>query len=1062
MRVCGVPVLAILLLASAGVSAQTTPDTPEQSADRALAAFSAGDAEVLKALAAKDDPDPWLVADELCSRGEHDAADAFARHAPRKDTERLPDYVASRRGMAPDAAVRRSLADANAALAETDWSKALKILSASAPDAGGILAVRWTCGRGLALRGLNRQSESVAAFDRAAEAAGDLRWLARECGALQEAGWSAFWGADYNVALERRTRCLALCEIRGDRTGMARALGSIGHVHSRLGDYPEALSAQKQALALMESLGDRAGVAWVLGNIGNVCLGVGDYPEALSCHERSLAIHEELDDRSGVLRALANIGLVHANLGDYPRALAFEEQALAMLEASGNRAGAARVLSNIGLRHLALGDYAKALSVQERALAISEQVGDRSGVAETLGYLGSIRCSLSDYRRALPLFQRAMDIHEQLGERKGSAIALLRIGEVHEFLGENSVALAFQERALAIAEDIGDRSLFASTLGSIGVTQRSLGDFAKALSYQERALSLMEGMGRRAAVAELLGAIGATLYSAGDFPKALTFLDRAVRETERRRLPAAEVACLTTMARVHLGMGNGPQALRDALRGLPILEKILGGLAEDESATARGGLTDLFGVGTLAASRLPDAAQMTAFLESGRAGALLETLGGRQAMAWREIPEELRAGEATARAAERKARFDYDRALRGGDLDAIRRTGKALDEAFDLERESVARIQREAKRAAGLLYPRAATMEEIQGWLDPGEVLVLYGLCLGEALALVLAQDSEKIVNLGKAADVVAACETLRPGEGDEVRGLRVAPAGAVAGADGAPPLAKLKALLVDPLGLPAAAETVLVSPEGALNYVPWAALFDVPVSCVPSGTTLALLRDEQREPGKGVLALGDPDYGSSDAGAVVAYGGSALAPLPGTKEEAQAVGDVVLLGAEASEPGFAAALGKRKRWRAVHFACHGLVKPEKPTLSSLALSRAGESDGFLTCLEVLRMRIPADLAVLSACETGKGKIVQGEGIVGLTRAFMYAGAPRVLCSLWKVDDAATKSLMVKFYELWNPKEGAGLPAAEALRKAQESVRSQDQWKDPEYWAAWVLWGLPD
>jgi CHAT domain-containing protein len=107
-------------------------------------------------------------------------------------------------------------------------------------------------------------------------------------------------------------------------------------------------------------------------------------------------------------------------------------------------------------------------------------------------------------------------------------------------------------------------------------------------------------------------------------------------------------------------------------------------------------------------------------------------------------------------------------------------------------------------------------------------------------------------------------------------------------------------------------------------------------------------------------------------------------------------------------------------------------------------------------------MRISADLAVLSACETAKGKVVQGEGIVGLTRAFMYAGAPRVLCSLWKVDDAATKALMVRFYELWNPATGEGLPAAEALRKAQDFIRSQVRWKDPRYWAAWVLWGLPD
>ncbi len=114
------------------------------------------------------------------------------------------------------------------------------------------------------------------------------------------------------------------------------------------------------------------------------------------------------------------------------------------------------------------------------------------------------------------------------------------------------------------------------------------------------------------------------------------------------------------------------------------------------------------------------------------------------------------------------------------------------------------------------------------------------------------------------------------------------------------------------------------------------------------------------------------------------------------------------------------AALPKQRRWRAVHFACHGLIDAPRPGLSSLALSRADEQDGFLRGLEVLRRQTPADLAVLSACETARGQLLGGEGIVGLTRAFMYAGTPRVICSLWKVDDEETAALMTRFYALWN------------------------------------------
>jgi CHAT domain-containing protein len=118
--------------------------------------------------------------------------------------------------------------------------------------------------------------------------------------------------------------------------------------------------------------------------------------------------------------------------------------------------------------------------------------------------------------------------------------------------------------------------------------------------------------------------------------------------------------------------------------------------------------------------------------------------------------------------------------------------------------------------------------------------------------------------------------------------------------------------------------------------------------------------------------------------------------------------------------------------------------------------------------LEILGLRTPANLVVLSACETGKGTLVRGEGTMGLARAFLFAGAPRVICSLWKVDDEATRALMVRFYELWNPKEGKGMGAAEALREARTFVREhrdaegRRHWEHPFFWAAWTLWGVPD
>jgi CHAT domain-containing protein len=187
-------------------------------------------------------------------------------------------------------------------------------------------------------------------------------------------------------------------------------------------------------------------------------------------------------------------------------------------------------------------------------------------------------------------------------------------------------------------------------------------------------------------------------------------------------------------------------------------------------------------------------------------------------------------------------------------------------------------------------------------------------------------------------------------------------------------------------------------------------------------------------------------------------------APLPGTRREVEAIGQVKRLGRAFTVEGVREALGGSKRWRSVLFACHGLVDREQPWRSCLAVTAGPNDDGQLLARDVALLRIPADLTTLSACQTGLGKVVRGEGLLGLTRAVMVAGSPRVLASLWKVDDEATEAFMRKFYAVWNPGDGgAGLPAAEALRVAQAHVRdAKPAWKHPTYWAGWVLWGLPD
>ena len=410
------------------------------------------------------------------------------------------------------------------------------------------------------------------------------------------------------------------------------------------------------------------------------------------------------------------------------------------------------------------------------------------------------------------------------------------------------------------------------------------------------------------------------------------------------------------------------------------------------------------------------------------------------------LPPKVRALETRARGELLSARARYRAARRGRRAKEILAAQAALKAARAEMLEAVARVQRATRSAADVVYPQAADLEDIQAALGKDEALVSYTVARRHLFALVVTRAGARIVELEWTGPAKAWNDPATDTDAERAR---------------------LRAKLVTPLKL--RARRVLISPVGDLAYMPFALLMpEKEVTYVPSGTTYRVLRADAIRRGEGVLALGAPDYS-----------GTKLAPLPATREEAMAIGDTVLLGKQATPAGLAAALSRKKRWRAVHLACHGQVHHERPLFSSLALT-----GGSLSILEVYRRKIPADLVVLSACETAQGELYIVEGVVGFVRAFMLAGAPRVIVSLWKVDDDATRALMTRFYRLWNPPDGSkGLPAATALRRAQAYIRGRGaasgaakdrgvtapagrtkrrRWDHPYYWAAWQLWGLPD
>ena len=977
----------LLLLALAGPAQAEEENEPrgedaEQVATRVLDALDDGDDEALRALAARDTPDPWQVAEILIEEDESQAASAYARAASGHPAGRaLPAYVQARARVRLDERFWDLYEGVEDALDGTDFKRVVartRSLHAAMPT---LRHVELHAMRAEALSARGAHLEAGETYAAAAAGATQLGWRARAAALHAQAAQALLAGDQPSASAEEEESAHEIHLALGDRFAAAVALGRMGAADLVAGNVDLALEAHAAALVLWEALKNETGILRATQSLGVALEQRGDYPAALAQFEDALQRAERLDSAPDRAAAWAGLGRVHEFTGNFARARTYLERCLEHAVSQKDADAEAGACINLASLHSSMGDEHKCLALNQRALALGTQLEDAELRATALGNIGAAYEDLGQIDKALDHYRQALALHEVQLDRSGEAKTNENIGLLLSEDGQAGPARAFLERAVAIAREIGDGALLTSTLESL--------------------------------------------------------------------------------ARGHYEAARYGEASKAAAQARGGLRALLAGLGEGERTATRGEYSDIFVIGAAAAAHREDLAAAVSFLEEGRAMTLAGVLAGRNRS---RVSSKLRAAESRALAGVTRARSRLERKQSGRDGDA-KAEQRALEEALDALRQVRDRI-REASGAAAPA-PGPADLGAVQAALAPGQVFVFYLLAGDEVLAVVLGPTTARVQALGKRDPLQIAIQALHGTGGIGTRGRlrRETRASTERKRD---LLAPLRKILVEPLAIGEATTQVIVSPAGIVGYVPFGGLLAAPVVVVPSATTWLLLRRKSPVAGKDVLAVGNPDYGGTSEQALpVRMKGEVPAPLPATKVEVETVGDVRLLGAEANEADVRERLGRAGRWRSIHFACHGLLDPRFPRLSALALSRTrAEDDGLLSALEILGMPLSADVAVLSACETGRGKVVDGEGISGLTRAFMYAGVPRVVCSLWKVDDEATRALMVKFYELWGSptKSATGarpMGVSEALQKAQAHVRSQERWTHPFYWAAWVVWGLP-
>ncbi|PWT90634.1 MAG: hypothetical protein C5B55_09430, partial [Blastocatellia bacterium] len=729
--------------------------------------------------------------------------------------------------------------------------------------------------------------------------------------------------------------------------------------------------------------------------------------------------------------------------------------------------------------------------------------GDRRVEANTLNNIANVYADLAEYQKALEFYNEALPIKRAMGNRLGEATTLGNIGLVYGNLGDQHKALEFFNQALPISREIGDRPGEARTLNNIGVAYEELGDPQKALEFFNQSLPLTRAVGDRPYVAETLYHMAHVERDRNNLPDARRFIESTLSIVEALRagysnqeLRSVYFASVQDYYEFYIGVLMRLHKLhpQDGLDSLA--------LQSSERARARALLETL--------------AEAGADIREGVDPKLLERERSlqKQLNAKAKDKIDLLGGEHTAAEEEAIDKEIEDLTAEFQQVEAaIRQTSPRYAALTQPQPLTLTQIQQ-------VLDPDTLLLEYSLGedqsylWAVTSSSLTSYALPKREDIQQVarrvynlfsrtqlpgeqFATNEKRSVGLGQSEQKHQ--PTLDTATPQELSRMLLSPVASQL---------RRKRLVIIADGIlqfiPFSALPKPLSTRSRGTAPPLIAEHEI-VS-LPSASTLAVLRRDvqgREVASKAIAVLADPVFSRTDerltkttatmakltpasqasredsrdpglaveqlreaAGETnVSRDGFVIHRLPFTRREAEQIAALVQPQEKMEALDFAASRAtimnpEMSRYRYVHIATHGFLDSYHPELSGLVLSMVNEKgeplDGFLRAHEVFNLKLPAEVVVLSACQTGLGKDVKGEGLIGLTRAFMYAGSPRVVVSLWSVNDEATAELMVRFYRGMLKQR---LRPAKALQEAQVSMMKDKEYSAPFYWAAFTLQG---
>lgn len=901
-------------------------------------------------------------------------------------------------------------------LAITSWNHALKYFIKNGNKMGEL---KCQANIGFAYSDLEKFKEAINWFEKSLEIAVEIEDKSEELKCYTNIGFAYYDSGHPEKAIEYCKKSLGTAQEIGDKSEESRCYTNIGNFCRNLGNFRKAIRYYEKSLKIARKIKDKAIESRCYMNLGIIYDDLGDLRKSIEYFEKSLKITQEIDNKSEESKCYANLGLVYYDLGYFKKAIEYHKKSLKIAVEIQDKTGKFRCYTNLGLVYHGLGDFRKALEYCEKSLELAQETGNRIGESKCIMILGATYDSLGDFTKAIKYYEKSLRIAQEIGDRSEESKCYTNLGLAYSNLRDFRKAIKCYKKSLQIAVETGDRSRESDFFMNLGNIYYRLGDFKEAIKCYKKSLEISQEVGNRSGEAKSYANLGNAYHDLRDYEKAIEKYEASlevIRETGD--INSERIASL------NLGLAyyehNPERAYSYCRRSIDLSEMMIGNLVEEQHKIGFAARTyNAYQWVIPLCLTLKKEKEVFEYTERGKSRAFLDVLAATEIRPTVEVTSELQSlldDEEMYLARLREIQTRHLRPI------------KISVEPGEVEMiyENLTQIYNEIERYdPEYVFTRRGkplSLDDLQDILSSqnrNTVLIEYFITENETFILTISSRDHQF----HIRTVPLPAETFNQYV-KEWRKVAISL-----------DLQNISRYLIEPVSdYLNEGDLIYFVPYGPLHYFPLHALTlngepltkIHPVAYLPSASILPFCQNK----GTGTLKT-CASFGVSfvkEAKDIAAlFNTEAYLDDLATKENVKTCNKDI-----------------------IHFACHGKFDDKDPLSSRVQLH-----DGELTARDIFNMRLTTELVTLSACETGYNERSPGDELIGLTRAFLYAGTPSVIVSLWPVYGPPTQELMTEFYrQLKNSKD-----KATALQKAQIKIMESEKYSHPYFWAPFILIG---